>query len=208
MGTSNCLDLYFIRHGVTQYNLEKKYLGHTNEPLLHNHEDQFTALKKALAPIKFHYCYTSDLKRCVQTTQHLIKNQPICVDNRLRELNFGDWEGKTYNELKNDDHYRVWLDDMQSITPPNGEKLTQLQARVDVFFEDLLSLHDLENKSMLIVTHGGTIRACLLKFHISKSLWDMPVPHGSGYKLSLKRSKGEWICNSWSVVPIQEKEKQ
>lgn len=207
MWTGNCLDIYIIRHGVTKSNLEKRYLGHTNEPLINHHEEQFTVLKSVLKRIKFHYCFSSDLKRCVQTTKHLIKNAPVCLDTRLRELNFGEWEGKTYDLLKNDAEYRAWLDDMHNLSPPKGEKLTQLQARIDDFFNDLLSLNYQESKNILIVTHGGTIRSCLLKFKITNNLWELPVNHGNGYKVTLRQSKGEWICSSWSVVPIQEKEK-
>ncbi|WP_226665291.1 histidine phosphatase family protein [Metabacillus litoralis] len=206
MGASTSLDVYLIRHGLTRYNLEKRYLGYTNEPLLNDHEEQFSRVKKALENVTFHYRYSSDLMRCIQTINHLIQNQPVCLDERLRELNFGNWEGHTYEMLKKEKTYQAWLEDMDNLSPPNGESFSKLQKRVDLFFEDLYNLSMGENQNILISTHGGVIMTCLLKFNITKKLWDFPVNYGSGYKLSLQNREGEWVCNSWSVVPIQENE--
>ncbi|WP_202080359.1 histidine phosphatase family protein [Caldalkalibacillus salinus] len=207
MGLTTQLDLYLVRHGLTEWNKQKRYLGHTDIDISATHINEISMLKDALHPLSFDVCYTSDLRRCVQTVQHLLPYQSYHVDQRLRELNFGLWEGLTYEQLKENQHYQSWLSDWEAYSPPQGETGHQFLSRVQSFLSDCLTDHipqapnDLSR--VLVVTHGGVIRAILSAMVKEKSFWEWQVQHGSAIRLRLGLEEGEWQCYSWSAVPTQ-----
>lgn len=164
------MEWWFIRHGYTAWNRSRRYLGHSDVALLPKAEAGLAALPAAVAGVQFSSVYCSDLLRCRET---LARIRPDLVpeahyDARLRELNFGEWEGLTYEDLKGLKTYRDWIDDPASSKPPGGESWRQFEARVEAF------LHDLSDNAIdsspntgeaaaylqapaLIVTHGGVI---------------------------------------------------
>jgi broad specificity phosphatase PhoE len=101
---------------------------------------------------------TSDLARAVDSTQILAAawNLSIDVDPRLRELNFGDWEGRTWDDLQRDDGARLsaWMQDWVHVAPPGGESFEALAARTLACRTDL-------SDGTLVVAHAGSIRALL-----------------------------------------------
>jgi alpha-ribazole phosphatase len=206
MGSFHTIDVYLVRHGVTSWNIEKRYLGHTDEPLVEHELYKLNPLRSSLKEIPFDRYYSSDLKRCTETFRYLIGDKLVCLDSRIRELDFGKWEGMTYEMLKGDVSYQDWLNNWEHIAPPGGETLAQLNARINAFLADLLIQNKDHNSNVLILTHGGVIRAILKKFEQTKSFWELMIQHGKAYHLSFQQQKGEWVCNSLSVVPIQEKE--
>lgn len=161
---------WFIRHGYTAWNRSRRYLGHRDVELLSGAEAGLARLPAVLAGIEFSRVYCSDLLRCRET---LARIRPDLVpeayyDARIRELNFGEWEGLTYEELKGLKTYRNWIDDPASSKPPGGESWRQFEARVEAFLHDLSdNLVDSSHNTgeggayflapALIVTHGGVI---------------------------------------------------
>jgi alpha-ribazole phosphatase len=208
MGTPHSMDVYLVRHGVTRWNVEKRYLGHSDEPLIYQECNKLNPLKNELENIPFNFCFSSDLKRCTETFHYLLPHERVCLDSRLRELHFGDWEGLTYEILKTDLNYQEWLKDWEKKAPPNGESLLQLNNRINAFLAELFTLNEFTDKhnKVLIVTHGGVIRSIMQSFRLTKMFWDLHVQHAKAFRLSLQHQRGRWVCNSWSVVPIQEKE--
>lgn len=208
MGTLHTMDVYLVRHGVTRWNIEKRYMGHSNEPLIGQELHMLNPLRSTLERISFDFCYSSDLKRCIDTFKYLLPNELVCLDFRLRELHFGDWEGLTYDNLKSDESYQEWLSDWKVKAPPNGESFIQFNGRINTFFTELHTQNHLTsiNSNVLIVTHGGVIRSIMKSFNLTNTFWELHVQHGTAYRLSLQQQRGKWVCNSWSVVPILEKE--
>lgn len=207
MGAFHTLDIYLVRHGVTKWNVDKRYLGHTDIPLLLVERNKLNPLREVLKNIMFDYCYSSDLKRCVETFHYIQPQKHVCVDARLRELNFGNWEGFTYETLKDDSSYQEWLSDSVKKAPPNGESLSQLNDRITDFLSDLQSIKFTSlDKKILIITHGGVIRSLFQMFGLAKSIWEVNVEHAKAYRLTLQEIRGEWVCSSLSVEPIQESE--
>lgn len=94
MGTCVDMDLFLVRHGITDWNQQKRYLGHTDRSIINSELDQLEKLQKELTAQRFDHAFTSDLRRCQETLAYLNIPAPISVDARLRELNFGDWEEK------------------------------------------------------------------------------------------------------------------
>lgn len=205
------VDLYLIRHWITDWNKEKRYLGHTDQNILLDGIIELELLKKELESLSFDAIYSSDLIRCQETLECLQLCHPPNLDPRLRELNFGDWEGKKYDELKEDACYQNWLDNWELHSTPSGESGQMFQERVDAFVSDMLDSDTLrgEKTTILVMTHGGVIRYMLSKFKASNSFWESPaVTHGKGVLLKLVYLEGEWECNSLSVVPSVGKDLQ
>ncbi|WP_431803800.1 histidine phosphatase family protein [Halobacillus andaensis] len=111
------MDLYLIRHGETTSNYEKRYIGWRNEPLSEQGRKQVRLLSQMLPG--FETVFASDLLRCTQTAEALAGTWQI--NRALREYDFGDFDGKSYEELKEDEQYRSWIDDLENVTPPGGE---------------------------------------------------------------------------------------
>ncbi|WP_018924541.1 histidine phosphatase family protein [Salsuginibacillus kocurii] len=209
MGTAYHVDLFLVRHGVTAWNKEKKYLGHTDLGVMKHELETVKELKQHLQQLDFDSVYTSDLRRCRETLSYLDLRTPETVDERLREMNFGDWEGKTYEELQHIQQYRNWVDDWESGATPNGESGAEFKARIESFRDDLchhLEGQDHEKQNILIMTHGGVIRYLASTFVAARTFWELGVKHGQGMRLSLTVEKGEWRCSSLSAVPFPENE--
>lgn len=83
----------------------------------------------------------------------------IIVTKRLRELNFGTWEGHTHDEIIRRASYRRWLEDPLSVTPPGGESVLHLARRVRRCVAEIVRRHP--NGTVALVTHGGVIRVLL-----------------------------------------------
>lgn len=210
MGTCDHVDLYFIRHGITEWNKEKRYLGHTDKGVCKGELIQLNKLKKQLNDIEFDCIYTSDLKRCQETVAYVMGNKSAFFDKRLREMNFGDWEGKTYEELSDCKQYQTWINDWENERPPNGESGFEFKARIHSFFDELFQQVSKKSKlkqTNLIVTHGGVIKYIVSHFVPNYSFWEITIKHGQGLHLTFVKEKGEWTCNSLLEVPIVAKEK-
>ncbi|MEC0178464.1 histidine phosphatase family protein [Paenibacillus favisporus] len=133
-------DLLLVRHGTTPWNREKRYLGHTDIPLDRGGRDELAPLARELAGKAFHGVYCSDLARCRETLTIIspAHADTAMYDPRLREMDFGAWEGHTYEQLQHESLYRQWIDSPQQVTPPGGESWADFAGRVDGFVGSLL----------------------------------------------------------------------
>lgn len=139
--------------------------GQSDVAVSANFENERLALQDKLATFQFDAVYSSPLMRCHQLAQALCEDETlghvsenITLDARLRELHFGDWEMSPWDAIPRD-IFDVWADDYANLAPPNGETFSQLHARAKNFVEDVSS-HS-QGKSLLVVTHGGLIRALI-----------------------------------------------
>ena len=188
-----------VRHLPTQGNQDKKYIGWSDEPII-------AGMKTKKIAYETNQIIGSDLTRCKQTANQLFSGVPYIKNANFRECSFGEWEQKTYNELKEKTLYRNWIDDPQRIAPPNGESMQAMGGRVLQAF-----LETIENfEQPVIVTHGGPIRFLLTKFASEeKSFWDWEVPHGCMYILCWSDNKAVLEgnrCISFSVEHLMENE--
>lgn len=135
------LELVLLRHGHTQWNRERRYLGSSDLPLLPEEREKLAALKeqRELAG-SFWRVYCSDLLRCRQTLSSIAPSLEAAAvyDSRLREMGFGEWEGCTYEQLKTNPQYRSWIDDPAAVTPPGGEAWEAFASRLEHFMSGLL----------------------------------------------------------------------
>lgn len=189
----NSFVLHLIRHAPTPGNLEKKYIGWTDEAVL-----PF----EAQADLHYKKVWGSDLLRCRQTASVLFPNADYRADPDLRECNFGAWEMKTYEELKNEPHYRNWINDPYSVTPPGGESFCQLAKRIE---RALRKLPD--GNEFTIIMHGGPIRYLLSRAK-KQTFREQQASHGVCHTISWSSRQAfeeERMCKLYSVVPLMAK---
>ncbi|WP_374721354.1 histidine phosphatase family protein [Peribacillus tepidiphilus] len=203
MESIRCLRVVFVRHGMTSWNQDKRYLGHSDEPIIEQEMESYQSLKKFFLTNPPDIVYSSDLLRCKQTAAFLFSERKTIIDQRLRELNFGSWEGKTYDDLKGNPTYRQWIDNWEKMSPPNGENGQDFKKRVREFWDDCIKS---KANSIAIVTHGGVIRQLISDLVHTVSYWDLNIPFGKGYELTLVKAGEEWTCSLLSVVPTAEKD--
>lgn len=150
-----------VRHGRTVWNAEKKYGGHTNVALDAIGKLQAEKVAVRLKDYPIQAIYASDLDRAYHTAEPIaqVHNLAIQKFDALREINFGQWEGKTYNEIIQDQQQLMdaWIKDPYNTCLPDGESLTHLQERVVSCLQKIILEH--ENQTIVIVTHAGPIWA-------------------------------------------------
>lgn len=200
-----------VRHGITAWNLERRYQGQRDIPLLFpDAEEGLLTLREALANERFDAIYSSDLKRCQHTLewcQAAKPNTPVYWEPRLRELNFGEYEGKVYDELKTLPHYRAWIDSVGELQIPGGESAQQLRRRLTAWLQDVATAVQRDGyQKVLVVTHGGVIRELRRRFE-TIDFWDGTVQQAQGRRWQLtcqtgEQAIGDWRCNYSSAVPV------
>ncbi|WP_252109397.1 MULTISPECIES: histidine phosphatase family protein [unclassified Halomonas] len=203
------VELVVVRHGVTAWNLERRYQGQRDiELLFPDAEPGLNALKAALKDEHFDAIYASDLTRCRQTLEWAKPSATpasVYLESRLRELDFGEYEGKVYDELKENPGYRAWIDSVGELKIPGGESAGDLRARLDGWLSTLAdNARALGHRRVLAVTHGGVIRELRRRFE-TVDFWEATVTQATGRRLNLthRAREGEWQCSFSSAVPAQ-----
>ncbi len=195
-----------FRHGLTEENKRKAYIGWTDSPIC---EDVREALKgKFPKPSPYKQIVSSDLKRCLQTANLLFPDQTPMTLSEFRELHFGSWEGKTYDELSGDLDYEEWLNNQYEKVPPQGESYSVFADRIEKGWQRVVTMMNRDNiHHLAIVTHGGVIRYLLSKLHEERDFWEWKVPHGNGFELVWSNReafrRGE-RCTLLRAVPLTE----
>ncbi|MGM7701566.1 histidine phosphatase family protein [Pseudalkalibacillus sp. Hm43] len=191
------VDIALYRHGITKANRTRTYCGWDDLSLGEDEAHRISPAHK-----EYDQFFSSDLKRCQQTCLRLFPHSEPTLLKEFREMNFGSWEGHTYESLKHDLHYQKWLDDPDQIAPPDGEGLDEFQERIMQGWSKILA--DRKGRRLALVTHGGVIRSLLHRFApVPKNFWEWEVPFAAGYELTFTESqlrRGE-RCTSLQEVP-------
>jgi alpha-ribazole phosphatase len=164
--------LTLIRHLPTTANVERRYIGWSDESILQTSRvyNQATLSPKIIIG--------SDLLRCQETAALFYPETPYLGLPDFREISFGDWELQTYEDLKDDPVYKEWVSNPVLVSPPNGEFLDEMGTRV------LKGLKCLRHNCPVVVTHGGPIRYVLNKFAPDeRDFWSWDVKHGDKWTL-------------------------
>ncbi|SFD02514.1 histidine phosphatase family protein [Clostridium uliginosum] len=184
----NDINLYLIRHGKTYCNKEGLYCGKSDIALCDEGiSDLMLKKKENDYPVTETY-FTSGLKRTNQTLEILYPKEKYDVLPELCEYDFGEFELKSYEDLKDNREYQNWiLDDIGTISCPSGESKKQFRERIVIGLNKLVEdLKSKNKKSALIVTHGGTIGTLLeILYDDEKSFLDWQPKVGDGYKLKI-----------------------
>lgn len=154
-------EIYLLRHGQTDSNMRSTYLGHTDISLNDNGLKQAKKAANMLSKIQFDVVYTSPLTRAIQTAQEVTKyyrNIPLKMSYDVQERDYGIFDDLTMSEIINTypTQHHDWKCNWLDYQIPDGESATNVQKRVDEFFEKTLKTH--QNQKVLIVTHLGVAR--------------------------------------------------
>ena len=118
-----------IRHGLTEANEKGIYIGRTDLPLSAKGESELCSKMEEFEYPHVHRVYSSPLRRCTETADILFPSAELCVVEDLIELNFGEFEGKSVDELINRQDYKEWLKGGMDKRAPSGESMEELCVR-------------------------------------------------------------------------------
>lgn len=127
--------------------------GQLDVLLVDNYREQHQIIIQQLEKNDFDIVYSSPLTRCILLAEAFSKE--FVVDERISELNFGDWEGKAWDQI-NETELNFWMQNYITAPAPNGESLLDLVKRVTLFFDDLKKQN---LKFVLLISHAGVIKA-------------------------------------------------
>ena len=204
--------IYLFRHGLTKGNINAQYIGHTDLPIT---TGSISALKSIKA--KHHYpkvdaVFVSPLKRCIESAEIMFeKNTPIVINDFI-EYNFGEFEGLTAQDLKDNDDFKQWLHGDMHAKPPYGESNAEFFARVCSAFEKVVDgMIKSGTETAAIVGHAGVLMAILSCYGLPEA----PMAHWqmeAGYGFKLRITPSLWMrANKLEVAdtsPISMRETQ
>ena len=177
------MNVCLIRHSKTKGNLRKAYIGSTDEDIL---EFSVSDDNKKLYPLA-DCVFSSPLKRCRRTAEIIYPNALIVTEENLRECDFGEFENKNFDDLKNNKNYQKWIDS-NGITPfHGGEDGTDFRNRCVTAFLNVLEISEKKNyNNISIVAHGGTIMAILEHFYKPhKAFYCWQAENLNGFKFTI-----------------------
>jgi len=159
--------LWLVRHGLTDWNVQQRFCGHSDIPLSARGQEQSLWIAKQLLKESISVIYTSDLMRACETAEIIASQRASAVQIKespeWREMDFGEWEGLTFAQIEERFKDQIgFFIDPEHHSPPNGESLTHLQQRVmDAFLVIVRSNEILLTGDVVIVSHGGPLRILL-----------------------------------------------
>jgi broad specificity phosphatase PhoE len=190
------VNLYFVRHGETHFNVEKRLQGFCDSPLTVNGIEQAKSVGIGLSDIEFKAVYASESQRVVDTARYAIghRNIPIITYPRLKEMNFGVLESLLQTEILA--QYGNILETLFSLndlnmSAPEGESYLQLFTRTSSAVDEIIHKHKNEGGNVLVFSHGVTIGNYLMQLAKMSS-----YPHHENCSVSVvKYLKGEFYVD-------------
>lgn len=177
--------VYLLRHGRTAYNDQRRYQGSSDVPLS-------PAGEAELAPAGFEAqaVYVSPMRRAEQTAARLFPGARQVVVDAFREMDFGAFEGRNFQEMERDADYRAWVDGGCMGRCPGGESRTEFTARVVPAFAALVeAMLEQRRERVAVVAHGGVQMAAMERFALpQRTYFAWNAPCGGGFVLETDRA--------------------
>ena len=157
------MQIFLFRHGQTASNAANKYVGRTDEPLC---ELGIAAAQAAGSDPSVREVMVTPLIRTQMTAAILFPNARQILCPGLREMDFGDFEGRSAQQMSEDQDYRYWVEQTQCMGPcPHGEARLVFQHRVCAAFREIVDRAQAEGvEKLYFVVHGGTIMSVMSRF--------------------------------------------
>ncbi|MFH2137370.1 MAG: histidine phosphatase family protein [Candidatus Omnitrophota bacterium] len=185
------MELFFIRHGETEYNRQQKYCGSSDVSINETGIAQALELKKGIPELTADVFFCSPYLRAQETAEIIFPGQKFISEPALRELNFGEWEGLNFNQIMGSygELYDNWLASPAYYSPPGGESWLDFENRVRGFITHLLATY--VDKRVVSVCHGGVIKliVCLLLEKEITEFWNIPVDSATLTYFNLDNAK-------------------
>lgn len=187
------MEIYLIRHGKTIGNLQKRYVGRTDEPLCEVGYKELEQIKRQEKYPKVEIVFSSPMIRCIRTADILYPERRKKIVPDFYEMNFGAFEYQNYEMLSGDERYQAWIDSGGSISFPGGESREQFENRCVRAFEGTLLQCERDIRNIAYIIHGGTIMAILHAFGVPKQdYYSYQCKNGEGYYCVAQKDRGNW----------------
>jgi len=161
-------NIHLVRHGQTNWNLERRIQGQTESTLTDLGSEQALAIGAILKDTAFDSAYASSSIRARDTAQHIVncrapeqKKLDLILDDQLREIFLGAWEGNLYDDIKEQDpvNHDHFFGDPSQFNVPGAETFLQTQERAITALEKIIAQE--QGKTILLVSHGVWIKSVL-----------------------------------------------
>jgi broad specificity phosphatase PhoE len=155
-------ELFLIRHGQTDWNVERRVMGDKPIPLNTVGRAQARALAKGLKDIQFDAVYSSPVKRAIQTVQPILKGRDtisLFEEPGFAEINYGDWTGRLFSEIT---ELKGYFEQPLNVPIPNGELLADVQKRAISAIENMRLKHS--NGRILGISHADVIKLVVVYY--------------------------------------------
>jgi len=175
--------IYLLRHGLTEYNAQKRYQGQRDIPLS---PEGIAQLRRA--DFDPDVVYVSPLQRAVQTARILFPTAKLIPVEDLKEMCFGSFEGRNYIEMEHDPDYLAWVAANCESQCPDGERKAEFCDRICSAFAPLVdkALSDGKGK-LVIMAHGGTQMAAMERYAVPhKDYYEWCAPNAGGFVLDAR----------------------
>lgn len=181
------MKIYLLRHGETEYNVEKRYQGTRDIPLSQKGREELSAAN--ILPKKV---FVSPLCRATETAKILFPDSTLIVEQDFREMCFGVFEGRNYIEMEKDADYLAWVGNDCMGRCPGGESRQEFTERTCAAFERILADSFAKEEEMLVIlAHGGTQMALMEQYAMPEmDYYHWCGPNAGGYVLEAE--KEEW----------------
>ena len=169
--------IYIVRHGETNANVKGYLQGWSNDPLNENGHMLAEITGRGMKGLRFDCCISSPLIRARETAEIILKESdnsgPILFDDRIKEMNFGSYEGMSIRNEKMVGFLKKPIVDYKF---PDGESITEVMKRTQEFLKELIAKDD--SKTYLVSTHGCALRAMLnFLYNDPGDYWHGRVPY-------------------------------
>ncbi|MBO5998893.1 MAG: histidine phosphatase family protein [Lachnospiraceae bacterium] len=175
------MKIYVVRHGETDLNAKKVMQGWLDEPLNRNGRELAALTGQAMKAegIRFDECISSPLRRAKETVEIILRESgndiPVVTDDRIREINFGEMEGRQLSEM-GEDGPLFFSDPFSFAGAPGGERIRDVCERTQAFLKELILRDD--GKTYLVGIHGCALRAMLnFLYEDPDDFWHGHVPY-------------------------------
>ena len=187
----NELELVIMRHGQTPGNGAKQYVGFLDHPL--SEQGRAEALAAGVHP-QITKVYVTPLRRTHQTASICFPAAEQVIVDGLQEMNFGDFAGKSADDMVDDEAYRAWVDSYCEGPIPHGESRAEFTKRICQALARLIhGALARGEKRIVLVAHGGTMMSALSTYARNaddKSYFDWHVGNCQGYRIRVLLTKG------------------
>ena len=179
--------LLFIRHAQTD--LAGTFCGHTDPAVNARGQQQLRDLIQRVAHESIDAIYSSDLSRAVTTANALAQafGAPVIASIALREIHFGQWEGRTWNEIERRDtaYAKRWTEAFPHLPAPDGERFADFETRVRSEVDRLSILA--QDRRIAVVTHAGVMRLVLEAYcgYTAERAWEQTASYCCTFSCAL-----------------------
>lgn len=197
---TDSIALIFVRHGETESNAVKRFMGHLDSPLSALGREQAAAVAARLSQTHVDAIYTSDLGRAAATAALIAAacKLPATSDARLRERHAGIFQGLSHAEAR--EQFPAEYAETEAPTPesaiPGGESAVDVRTRFVPFLDEVCQRH--AGQTIILVTHGAFIRTVL--WHLLQSSYAVTRwarVDNTSISIILKE-RGRWILQTWN----------